>query len=74
MEGIVNNFTYRNMCPKERPRFSKIINSLRVKDEEILYNSDEEDICTNLGEVFTASFDLYKDLQLTYHNNNVVKL
>ena len=64
----------RNVCPKERPRFSVIIKRLCAKDEEILHDDDDkEETCTNLGDVLTASFDLYKDLQLTYCSNNIVK-
>ena len=61
------------MCPKDRPKFSVIIKRLCAKDEEILHNDDKEETCTSLGDVLTASFNSYRDLQLTYCSNNIVK-
>ena len=61
------------MCPKDRPKFSVIIKRLSTKDEEILHNDDREETYTSLGDVLTASFNLYKDLQLTYSSNNIVE-
>ena len=45
---------------------------LCVKDEEILWK-DEDEMHTSLGDVLTTSVNLYKDLQLTYYNNNIIK-
>ena len=60
------------MRPKERPKFSVILRKLCVKDEEILY-TDQEEMCTSLGDALTSSSDLYKTLQLTYCNKSTLK-
>ena len=56
------------MRPKDRPRFCVIVKILCAKDEEIFCEAQDE-VLTNLGDTLTASFNSYKDLQLTYCNN-----
>ena len=66
-------YAYRNVRPKDRPRFCVIVRTLCAKNEEVFYK-DQDEIHTNLGDTLTSSFNSYKDLQLTYcsNYNNVI--
>ena len=59
----------RHIDPKKRPKFFVIVDRLHV-DDEVLHQNDHEETQTNLGDELSASFSLYKDLQLTYSNNS----